>query len=205
MNATKENEKEKKQKKEQEKCCCSSSPHPPRRGDFESAGVKIAAYSLPWNRGITTNAVREKAALIGMSPDEAADWLKHMEIANWCFSDEQPVTGRNFGRSMRGWHRIQRKIILAKASREARRAAALERNGKSAADAKENEYERIKRLEALRRVEMSAKPESWELCGERCAMFRKGKCAAGRKIPPQLRERPVAPEECVQFKAKEVR
>ena len=203
MNATKENDKEKKQKKEQEKCCCSSSPHPPRRGDFESAGVKIAAYSLPWNRGITTNAVREKAALIGMSPDEAADWLKHMEIANWCFSDEQPVTGRNFGRSMRGWHRIQRKIILAKASREARRAAALERKGESAA--RRNAYEVQRRREALRRVEMALKPESWELCGERCAMFLRGKCSKGRKIPPQLRERPVAPEECGQFKAKEVR
>ena len=23
---------------------------------------------------------------------------------------------------------------------------------------------------------MTAKPESWELCGERCAMFREGKC-----------------------------
>ena len=203
MNATKENDKEKKQKKEQEKCCCSSSPHPPRRGDFESAGVKIAAYSLPWNRGITTNAVREKAALIGMSPDEAADWLKHMEIANWCFSDEQPVTGRNFGRSMRGWHRIQRKIILAKASREARRAAALERKGKSAA--KRNAYEVQRRREALRRVEMAKDAASWELCRERCAMFREGKCSMGRKIPPQLRERPVAPEECGQFKAKEVR
>ena len=73
------------------------------------------------------------------------------------------------------------------------------------ANAKENEYERIKRLEALRRVEMAAKPESWELCGERCAMYRKGMCSMGRKIPPQLRERPVAPEECPQFKGKEVR
>ena len=60
---------------------------------------------------------------------------------------------------------------------------------------------------------MAFKRESWELCAERCKHFFECAgadesqcfCRKGRKIPPQLRERPVAPEECEQFEAKEVR
>ena len=186
MNPLRENEKEKNQKKEIERI---HHPHP-----RACEGVEIQAYSEAWQRGFNTQVFNDIADHVGLTFEQRKAWLKYMHEVGWCFYDGKPVTSINCHRSMRMWRVV-----------DERKAAENGRSHGCAGGAIENEYERIKRLEALRRVEMSAKPENWELCRERCAMFLRGKCSMGRKIPPQLRERPVAPEECPQFKGKEVR
>ena len=190
MNPLRENEKEKKQKKEIERI---HHPHP-----RACEGVDIQAYLEAWQRGFTTQVFNDLADRVGLTCEQRKAWLKYMHEVGWCFYDGKPVTPINCLRSMRMWKKVDERKAAENAGNGRGRAAV-------GANSKENEYERLKRLEALRRVEMSAKPESWELCGERCAMYRHGKCSIGRKIPPQLRERPVAPEECPQFKGKEVR
>ena len=39
-----------------------------------------------------------------------------------------------------------------------------------------------------------------DLCAERCAMFKAGKCGAGVAVLPALSERPHPPQECRNFK-----
>lgn len=193
---------EKAEKKKQEKSKENNNNNNRAREDVvvaDDGGVRIAAYSEAWRRGFTTALMNDCIQRAKLSAEQCKAWLDYMKEVGWVFSTGATVTPKNCLRSMRMWKKV-----------DERNAAENAENGRghgsaSGADAKENEYERLKRLEVLRRVEMSAKPESWELCRERCAMYRNGKCAAGRKIPPQLRERPVAPEECPQFNGKEVR
>ena len=40
----------------------------------------------------------------------------------------------------------------------------------------------------------------WTLCRERCANCGANGCKCGAKLPPQMWERPTAPEECSKFK-----
>ena len=40
----------------------------------------------------------------------------------------------------------------------------------------------------------------WTLCRERCANCGENGCKCGAKLPPQMWERPTAPEECSKFK-----
>ena len=191
---------EKAEKKKQEKSKENNNNNNRAREDVvvaDDGGVRIAAYSEAWRRGFTTALMNDCIQRAKLSAEQCKAWLDYMKDVGWAFSTGAAVTPKNCLRSMRMWKKVDERLAAGNAG-----------NGRGSAgdaNAKENEYERIKRLEALRRVEMAAKPESWELCAERCAMFRKGKCSMGRKIPPQLRERPVAPEECGQFKAKEVR
>ena len=190
---------EKAEKKKQEKSKENNNNNNRAREDVvvaDDGGVRIAAYSEAWRRGFTTALMNDCIQRAKLSAEQCKAWLDYMKEVGWVFSTGATVTPKNCLRSMRMWKKVDER--LAAGNGRGRGCA-------GGADAKENEYERIKRLEALKRVEMAAKPESWELCGERCAMFREGKCSMGRKIPPQLRERPVAPEECGQFKAKEVR
>ena len=42
----------------------------------------------------------------------------------------------------------------------------------------------------------------WTLCRERCANCGANGCKCGAKLPPQMLERPIAPEECSKFKEK---
>ena len=193
---------EKAEKKKQEKSKENNNNNNRAREDVvvaDDGGVRIAAYSEAWRRGFTTALMNDCIQRAKLSAEQCKAWLDYMKDVGWVFSTGATVTPKNCLRSMRMWRKVDERNAAEGAENGRGRGCA---NG---AGAKEDEYERIKRLEALRRVEMSAKPESWELCGERCAMFREGKCSMGCKIPPQLRERPVAPEECGQFKAKEVR
>ena len=42
----------------------------------------------------------------------------------------------------------------------------------------------------------------WTLCRERCANCGENGCKCGAKLPPQMWERPTAPEECSKLKEK---
>jgi chorismate mutase len=61
-----------------------------------------------------------------------------------------------------------------------------------------------KEREAAKRKALAENPANWELCAERCRCYCQGECACGCTIPPQLRERPIAPEECAGFQRKAV-
>lgn len=46
-------------------------------------------------------------------------------------------------------------------------------------------------------------PDDWELCAERCANFKSGKCACGITTPPNCNSpRPFPPEECPRYARK---
>ena len=148
----------------------------------------------------------------GMTEDEACDWIDYMKAVDWLFPNGDAVDKKNFRRSLRMWHEMdgyvkalrERQAAVAKAA-----AAAVRRLHKSqrfcgvGQDAEE--MERIKAKAAAERLAKAmAEDGAWTLCEERCAEFRAEGCVRCRhwSVPPQLRERPVPPEECIHFKAK---
>ena len=211
MNELKEKREEKNQKKSKEKN--RSSNRAREAVIIVDGAVQIAAYSEAWRRGFTTGQIAKMMDRVKATAEQCKAWLDYMAEVNWTLKDGVPLTSRNCYRSLRMWKKFDERNAAENAGKGRGRGCA------GGADAKENEYERIKRLEALRRVEMAKDAANWELCRERCRLcnilvctdIRTGKitrephCAKGCKIPPQLRERPVAPEECPQFKGKEVR
>ena len=96
------------------------------------------------------------------------------------------------------------KIARRKERRERKRLSKRQEELQAAAErgieAQKREAERKRRAESL-------KPESWQLCEERCALYRAFKnengecrfCRAGYLVPPQLREHPIPPEQCARF------
>ena len=158
--------------------------------------VKIAVYSEPWQKGFTTALMNDYLRRTKLTPWQCKAWLDYMVSVGWVFSTGGAVTPKNCMRSMRMWRKIDERLAAENAS-----ALSSATHG----NAKQNEYEVIKKREQVKRVKQAMKSENWELCAERCAMFREGKCVCGAKIPPQLRERPIAPQECEQYAAKEVR
>ena len=74
---------------------------------------------------------------------------------------------------------------------------------RKAAEAEEAEKRR-QEAERKRLEEAAANPGAWELCDERCANYVAGfGCKCKVRIPPALQPRPIPPEECPSFKAKE--
>ena len=183
MNPLRENEKEKNQKKEEERI---HHPHP-----RACEGVDIQAYSEAWQRGFTTQVFNDLADHVGLTCEQRKAWLKYMHEVGWCFYDGKPVTPINCLRSMRMWRKVDERM----AQRDCR---------KSGETASRNEYEVQKEREAAKRKAQAENPANWELCAERCGCYCKGECACGCTIPPQLRERPIAPEECEGYQRKAV-
>ena len=201
MNPLRENEKEKNQKKEEER---KHHPHP-----RACEGVDIQAYSEAWQRGFTTQVFNDLAGNVGLTCKQRKAWLKYMHEVGWCLYDGKPVTPINCRRSMRMWRVVDERM-----------AAEAKSGGRVSSETKafQNEYEVMKQREAARRVEMATKPENWELCEERCKncivcdainkftgeKFVVYSCLKGYKVPPPVRERPIAPEECAGFDRQEV-
>ena len=183
MNPLRENEKEKNQKKEEER---KHHPHP-----RACEGVDIQAYSEAWQRGFTTQVFNDLADHVGLTCEQRKAWLKYMHEVGWCFYDGKPVTPINCRRSMRMWRKVDERM----AQRDCRKAGET---------ASRNEYEVQKEREAAKRKAQAENPANWELCAERCGCYCKGECACGCAIPPQLRERPIAPEECEGYQIKAV-
>ena len=183
MNPLRENEKEKNQKKEEER---KHHPHP-----RACEGVDIQAYSEAWQRGFTTQVFNDLADHVGLTCEQRKAWLKYMHEVGWCFYDGKPVTPINCLRSMRMWRVVDERI----AHHDCRKAGET---------ASRNEYEVQKEREAAKRKAQAENPANWELCAERCGCYCQGECACGCTIPPQLRERPIAPEECEGYQRKAV-
>ena len=154
----------------------------------------VKALPSAFERGITSFDLMDAALKIDMSADEVMEWQKFMDSVGWIFATNGAVNWRNFRRSLRMWH-IRELELSAKADRRGNSAEREAEKRKAAEKAKEAE-----------RVKAAAKPEAWLLCHERCRYgLTCGKCGAAPRytIPPQLREHPIAPEECNGYEPKE--
>ena len=180
MSLLKENEEKRSRKEEREKQQQQHQQQQQRARD----GLKIDMLSSQaLDRGMTHKDLVDAARVIGMSAREVNAWLKYMDSVGWAFSNGAPVTWRNYRRPLRMWHLTERRMRI-------------ERN---CADSTTEEAS-AKKLEELRSA--AAKPESWALCRERCAFAEACGCAKKHTIPPQLRPRPIPPEECADFAAR---
>lgn len=131
----------------------------------------------------------------GMTRDEACDWIDYMKEVGWVFTSGNPVNKFNFRRSLRMWHKKNEEINLRHKLHS--RYANIGQNFE--------EMERIKaKIAKDKLAKAMAQDDAWELCEERCAEFRADGCPNCKhwSIPPQLRERPIPPEECMHFKQK---
>ena len=133
-----------------------------------------------------------EAALDNRMPlEEANDWVDFMDETGWYLPKGEEVNAKNFRRSLRMWHKSVAKI-------EAQKAAILRRSRRN--HVSEVDYDAQAKERANKIRETKAKdPAEWELCRERCTnCLECGGCPSFR-IPPQLRERPIPPEECPGF------
>ena len=126
-----------------------------------------------------------------MSIEEANDWVDFMDEIGWVHTNGDDIRDKNFRRSLRMWHKSVAKI-------EAQKAAILRRSRRN--HVSEVDYDAQAKERANKIREAKAKdPAEWELCRERCTnCLECGGCPCFR-IPPQLRERPIPPEECPGF------
>ena len=144
-------------------------------------------------------SVYDTAERNGMSTEEANCWMDFMDEIGWRFKDGTEVDKDTFARSLRMWHKVQPAI-------EAKAISMLHKRQRRAPTGSDyEEMDRIKRnIEAKKLKDALAAPNAWELCDERCANFCADGCPKCKhwSIPPQLRERPIPPEQCLHFKAK---
>ena len=141
-------------------------------------------------RSITQCDLQYAAAAIGMPKEEVVAWLKYMEEVDWRLADGVPVTHYNFRRSLRMWHKTQRRID----ERGGTRGEAREKKRREEAEAAEAAARR-------RREEAAKNPAAWELCRDRC-LFAKAPCGCSREVecPPSMQPHPHPPEECPWFR-----
>ena len=135
--------------------------------------------------------IYEAALDIRMSIEEANDWVDFMDETGWYLPKGEEVDSKNFRRSLRMWHKSVAKI-------EAQKEAILRRSRRKLVN--EVDYDALakERAEKIRETK-ATDPAEWELCRERCTnCLECGGCPSFR-IPPQLRERPIPPEECPGF------
>ena len=134
----------------------------------------------------------------GMTKGEVKAWIEYMDEVDYRFTTGSNVNRRNFRRSMRMFHEMNKAKALAVS--HFHKAKYWTGTGTDY-----EEMERIKAKTAADRLSKAmAKDDAWELCEERCAEFNAEGCPKCRhwSIPPQLRERPVPPEECLNFRQK---
>ena len=187
MNELKENEEKRSRKEERENRRLQRAR--------ELAGFdSVEALPSAVERGIGRRKLVSAALRIEMSAAEVMAWQKFMESVDWQFMTGAKVHGGNFLRSLRMWHVRQVEID----ARNERRGGSAEREAE-----KSKAAERAKEAE---RVKAAAEPGAWQLCRERCRYgLTCGACGAAPRytIPPQLREHPIAPEDCKGYEPKE--
>ena len=155
--------------------------------------------------GIKSDFLIPVAVNMGVDATMLAEWLQYMNDVGWKFYDDRRIDHRNYRRSLRMWREMSVRVAEDKRRDDARGGVVgyLNRIDKL----REDGLKRQRQAAQSRRESASVKPESWELCRERCAMYnggddaRCGFCRAGFRTPPQLRERPCPPEECPRFAA----
>jgi len=194
MNNLKENEKERTKERVRE----NQPPQQPR--------LRHARTSVICDGCLTAGDVYVAASKIdGMTQEEACDWIEYMEEVGWVFANGAPVNNRNFRRSLRMWHKSEARVAAlrrgeAMVVRMRHRATRFGGLGKDI-----EEMERIKaKIAADKHAKAMAADDAWILCKERCAEFNAGGCVQCKhwSVPPQLRERPIPPEECCWFVGK---
>ena len=159
--------------------------------EIVNGAIRIAAYSEPWQKGFTTALVNDYLVRTKLTAAQCKAWLEYMTSIGWVFSTGGAITPKNCLRSMRMWRKVDERM----AQRDCRKAGET---------ASRNEYEVQKEREAAKRKAQAENPANWELCAERCGCYCQGECACGCTIPPQVRERPIAPEECEGYQRKAV-
>lgn len=186
MSLLKEKREEKRTRKEEIR----ENPQPqPRARELPVDGVEI--HRGAYDRGITRYDIEVAAERIEMPAVEVNAWQDYMDEVGWTFADGLPVNGRNYRRSLRMWHRMEGEIAARRRPR-----------GRLADEV--DTLKRRKEAERKRLEEAAANPGAWELCEERCANYVAGfGCKCKVRIPPALQPRPIPPEECPLFKAKE--
>ena len=187
MSELKENEEKRSRKEDREK-------QQQQRARELNATLEILPLPSAFERGITRRDLVNAAVLNEMSAAEVMDWQRYMESVGWRLKDGVCVSWRNFRRSLRMWHKKQIEID----ARKDRRGGSAEREAE-----KRKAAEKAKEAE---RVKAAAKPGAWQLCRERCRYgLTCGACGAAPRytIPPQLREHPIAPEDCKGYEPKE--
>ena len=186
MNLLKERE-EKRGKREEERKPTTTT----RVRELPDVDKSVYKSSAAFTRGILYADVRMSAAYIGMTAEEVNGWLKYMRDVGWRFTTGYEVNGRNFRRSLRMWHFTQRRINERGGTR---REAEAERRRRAAEQA---ERQRMKAA--------AMNPGSWQLCIERCAFAKMPMgCKRGMTVPPFARKPPIPPEECPEYRAREV-
>ena len=156
---------------------------------------------------------------MGVDRQTATEWMLYRQNIGWRMKDGTPINRYNWRRSIRmfkirkaeidsdrEW--VQERMANRKERRERRRLSNRREELQAAA---ERGIEAQKREAEKKRRAESSRPESWALCEERCALYRASKnengecrfCRAGYLVPPQLRERPVPPQECARFSGRD--
>ena len=178
-------------------------------------------------RGVDEADVFAAGEILGMKRAQCEEWLRYQrEVTDWTFHNGNPVTVRNFRRSLRMWKIIdemkaeersdrlhateaREEIYRCKKEEASRLLKSIEANS-TARRRREEERERIekegearqKAAEEARLREAISAPDAWELRAEQCRNYDAEKCCckAGCTIPPQLRSWPVPPMECKDYR-----
>ena len=167
--------------------------------------LRHARTSVLFDGRLTAGEVYVAADRIkGMTIDDACDWIDYMNEVGWVFPNGDEVSEKNFGRSLRMWFKTKDRVKVQQ-EQTARRLARM--NGKRRDGSPDYEAIEAKRraIQAKRREEASKADGAWDLCAERCANCLGGKHCPYFATPPQLREWPLAPEQCSKFKPLEAK
>ena len=152
--------------------------------------------------------VYEAAYNMGIDPIVANKWVDYMDQVGWIYRDCGEVTKENFRRSLRMFGVRQPEVDEWQAALSERKARRLARKRGKRRDGLPD-YEAIdakrRAIDAKRREEASKADGAWDLCAERCANCLGGKHCPYYATPPQLREWPLAPEQCSKFKPLEAK
>lgn len=116
--------------------------------------------------------VTTATTVMGVNEAFAKWWFKEMVARDWTNTDGSMIGFHNWRPTLKAWFNRAKPEELA----------AIETSAK-----------------ATKKKQITVKPEDWELCAERCGRFRGAICHAGCATPPQLRARPIPPEECEHF------
>lgn len=160
--------------------------------------IDVARRLLMNTNLLIMDVVAASMRIKGMTKGEVKAWIEYMDEVDYCFTTGRQINRRNFRRSMRMFHEMNKAKALAVSHfHKAKHWTPI--------GCDYEEMERIKRnIEAKKLKDALAAPNAWELCDERCANFCADGCPKCKhwSIPPQLRERPIPPEQCPHFKAK---
>ena len=148
------------------------------------------------------SVVYDAAYKMGFEPMLANRWVDYMDEVGWVFTTGGEITSKNFRRSLRMFGVREPEVAEREASLSERKARRLARKSGKRRDGSQD-YEAIdarkRAIDAKRREEASKADGAWDLCAERCANCLGGKHCPYFATPPQLREWPLAPEQCSKF------